>query len=111
MFSSNSLAVIRRNVLYNWNTHWGGRYINLVVNPLVKLLCVLELQIVGQVPSNVFAILGIDNTSVIIYMLLFIRFIRKDTKPDYVNATGYFSWSQLLLKKNGNAEHNLFPGK
>lgn len=57
----------------------------------MKLLCVLELQIVGQVPSNVFAILGIDNTSVIIYMLLFIRFIRKDTKPDYVNATGYFS--------------------
>lgn len=61
---------------------WGGAYIYLVLNPLVKLLCILELQTAGQAPSNVFAILGNDNTSIIIYILLIIRFIRKDTKLD-----------------------------
>lgn len=43
---------------------------------------------------------------IIIYMILFIRFIVKYAKPDYVNAEGYFSWPQLLLEKNGDAEHN-----
>lgn len=66
---------------------WGvERDIYLVVNPLVKLVYILGLQIAGQAPSNVFAILGND----IIYMLLFIRFVRKD-KPDYMFATAYFS--------------------
>lgn len=43
---------------------------------------------------------------IIIYIILFIRYIIKDAKPDYINATGYFPWQWLLLEKDGDAEHN-----
>lgn len=78
--SSLVIVLLEKRYMY-LKYSWGGAYIYLVLNPLVKLLCILELQTAGQAPSNVFAILGNDNISIIIYMLLFIRFIRKDTKP------------------------------
>lgn len=71
-------------------------------------VCTIIAYCKAHATSNVSAIPGNDNTSMIIYMLLFTR---KDTKTDYMNSRGYFSWPQLLLKKNGDAEHNLFPGK
>lgn len=49
-----------------------------------------------------------NNTSMIVYMF---PITRRDTKADYGIAIGSFCWTQFLLEKNRDAEHNLLPGE
>lgn len=105
-FSCSCLPVIRRNVLFNRNIFWKNA--STCESRSKITVCILIAYCKAHATSNVSAVPGNDNTCMIIYVLLFTS---KDTKTDYMNARGYFSWPQLLLEKNGDAEHNLFPGK